>query len=263
MKVPPIFVSHGTPELALDRAWGGELAAWARSLPRPRGILVISATWQEAVPTRGSTAARPATLHDYDAKGLPSELAPDLAKVRYPAPGAPELAYELHAVAPIARAEGRGLDHGVWCPLLHMYPDADIPVLQLSLVLGASPRRLYGLGRRIGVLAERGYLLMGSGAITHGHGELDEHAEAPASEGARAFDAWVANVLADAEMETLLAWRTKAPHARLAHPSPAPAHLDPLFVIAGAASLYDHAVGFPVRGFDHGTVSRRSVQFGR
>jgi 4,5-DOPA dioxygenase extradiol len=260
VKVPPIFVSYGTPGLALDRAWGAELAAWARSLPRPRGILAIGAEWHEAVPTRGSTAARPATLHDDDANAFPSELAPELAAVRYPAPGAPELAYELHALAPIARAEGRGRDHGVWCPLLHMYPDADIPVLQLSLVLGASPRRLYGLGRRIGVLAERGYLLMGSGAITDGHTAIGE--EVPVDDRARAFDAWVANALADAEMEALLAWRAKAPHARQAHPAHA-RKLDPLFVIAGAASLYDHAVGFPVRGFDHGTVSRRSVQFGR
>ena len=84
---------------------------------------------------------------------------------------------------------------------------------------------------------------------------------APVAEWAREFDGWVANMLADSEMEDLLAWRAMAPHARRAHPTPE--HLDPLFVIAGAASLYDHAVGFPVRGFEHGSVSRRCVQFGR
>lgn len=256
MKVPPIFVSHGTPRLALDREQGAELGAWARSLPRPRGILVISAQWQEAVPTRGSTAPRPEMLHDYHARSFP----PELADVRYPAPGAPDLAYELHALAPIARAEGRGFDHGVWTPLVHMYPEAEVPVLQLSLVAGATPRRLYGLGRRIGVLAERGYLLMGSGALTHSHTEIDPDPQAPVSEWAREFDAWVANALADSDMEALIGWRA-APHARRAHPTSE--HLDPLFVISGAASLYDHAVGFPVRGFEHGSVSRRCVQFGR
>lgn len=257
MKVPPIFVSHGTPALALDRERGAELAAWMQSLPRPRGILVISAQWQEVLPTRASTASRLEMMHDYHAKSFPKEL----ASLRYEPPGAPELAADLHALTSIARAPERGLDHGAWTPLVHMYPDADIPVLQLSLVVGASSRKLYGLGRRIGPLAERGYLLMGSGAITHSHTEIEKDPNAPVADWAREFDGWVANMLADSEMEDLLAWRAMAPHARRAHPTPE--HLDPLFVIAGAASLYDHAVGFPIRGFEHGSVSRRCIQFGR
>jgi 4,5-DOPA dioxygenase extradiol len=104
-------------------------------------------------------------------------------------------------------------------------------------------------------------LLAGSGGITHGLGGLDPRPDVPPSEWARDFDGWVANTLADAELEALLEWRTRSPHARLAHPTPE--HLEPLFVIAGAASLYDHAVGFPLRGFEHGTLSRRCVQFGR
>jgi 4,5-DOPA dioxygenase extradiol len=142
-----------------------------------------------------------------------------------------------------------------------MFPEANIPVLQLSLLAGATPRRLFGLGRKIGVLAARGYLILGSGGITHNLAELDPRKDAPPSDWARAFDAWVANLLADAEMEELLAWRTKGPESRRAHPTSE--HLDPLFVLAGAASLYDHAVGFPIRGFEHGTLSRRCVQFGR
>src|SRR6185295_7467646 len=144
---------------------------------------------------------------------------------------------ELHSLAKVARADGRGLDHGVWTPLIHMFPDADLPVLQLSLVTGASPTRLYGLGRRIGALADRGYLLMGSGAITHSHTEIDPNPDAPVADWAREFDGWIANMLADSEMETVLGWRKNAPHARRAHPTTE--HLDPLFVISGAASLYD------------------------
>ena len=257
--IPPIFVSHGLPALALDAAHGSELARGSEELPRPRGVLVVSAHWQATTLSRGSTSARPALLRDfdgYDVKGRREEL----ERVSWPARGAPELAYELTELIAVERVE-RGWDHGVWSPLVHMFPQADVPVLQLSLVAGAAPRRLFGIGRKLGVLSARGYLIVGSGGITHDVKELDPRKDAPPADWARAFDAWVANTLADAEIDELLAWRRKAPEARRAHPTPE--HLDPLFVVAGAASLYEHAVGFPIRGFDHGTVSRRCVQFGR
>ena len=249
-KIPPIFVSHGIPDLALDEVHGGELAQWAKSLPRPRGILVVCAFWRGATPTRGVT--RGGILGETVVNGA--------ADVRYEAPAASELAYDLATVLPVEREE-RGWDHGVWSPVRFMYPEANIPVLQLSLVQGASPRRLFGIGRRLGTLAERGHLVVGSGAITYNTGDLAPDRNAPPREYARAFDAWVTNLLADAAIDELLGWRTNAPDPRLAHPEPG--HLDPLFVVAGAASLYEHAVGFPIRGFDHGTVSRRCVQLGR
>lgn len=257
--VPPIFLAHGAPASTLDAASGVELAQWARELPRPRGILVVSAHWQANTLTRGSTTSRPGLLYDvggYDVAGS----AADLARVTYAAPGAPELAYELASLLPVDRAE-RGWDHGVWSPLSRMYPSADVSVLQLSLVAGAGPRRLFELGRRLGVLAARGYLVVGSGGITHNVSELDPRRDAPPADWARAFDTWVANLLADAELDELFAWRTKGPASRRAHPTSE--HLDPLFVVAGAASLYEHAVGFPIRGFEHRTLSRRCVQFGR
>jgi 4,5-DOPA dioxygenase extradiol len=257
--VPPIFVSHGVPASALDAASGSELASWARELPRPRAVLVVSAHWQAGTLSRGSTASRPKLLYDFEGYEVAQSRA-DLERVTYAAPGAAELAYELGELLPVERTE-RGWDHGVWSPLLRMFAGADIPVLQLSLVAGAAPRRLFGIGRKLGVLASRGYLIVGSGGITHNVAELDPRKDAPPAEWARAFDAWVANLLADAEIEDLLAWRTKGPDARRAHPTSE--HLDPLFVLAGAASLFDHAVGFPVRGFEHGTLSRRCVQFGR
>ncbi len=250
--VPPIFVSHTTPALALDRDKGEDLVWWARDLPRPRAILVVSAHWQEAQPTRGSTAAHPKLLHDYE--GHEGARA-----VKYAAPGAPELAYELASLLPLQRSD-RGWDHGVWTPLVHLFPDADVPVLQLSLVLGATPRALYALGRRIGPLCAKSVLLVGSGGITHNASEESPDPNAEPHAWAREFDGWVANVLADSEMERLLSYRTEAPHARRAHPTSE--HLDPLFVAAGAASLYGHAVGFPVRGFEHASLSRRCIQFG-
>jgi 4,5-DOPA dioxygenase extradiol len=265
-QIPVVFVSHGSPSLAVDPVRGAELAAWAKTLPKPRAILVISSHWQATSLSRGSTASRPKLLRDFDdfeghdgfgAASLPRAL----HDLTYAAPGAPDLAYELHALLPVERAAERAWDHGVWSPLVHMFPAADVPVLQLSLVLGATPRALFAIGRKIGVLAARGVLVLGSGGITHALAEADPRPDAPAADWARAFDAWVATVLADAELDDLLQWRTKGPNARLAHPSPE--HLDPLFVVAGAASLYDHAVGFPIRGFEHGTLSRRCVQLGR
>lgn len=257
--LPAIFVAHGSPSAAQGGPNGAELEQWGRDLPRPRAILAISAHWQAASLSRGSTASRPKLLYDSDAHE--SAGADDRRRIAWAAPGAPDLAYELHSLLPVERTPERGWDHGVWAPLMRMYPAADVPVLQLSLVIGATPRTLFAIGRKIGVLAARGVLLMGSGAITHSVSERDSRIDAPPAEWARSFDAWVANVLADAAMEDLLQWRTKGPSARLAHSTPE--HLDPLFVIAGAASLYDHAVGFPIRGFEYGTVSRRCVQFGR
>jgi 4,5-DOPA dioxygenase extradiol len=258
--VPPIFVSHGTPSLAVDPVRGAELAQWGRDLGKPRAILVVSAHWQAATLSRGSTAARPSLLRDFD-DGAGTALPADVERVTYPAPGAPDLAYELHSLLPVERVPDRGWDSGVWTPLVHLAPEADVPVLQLSLVLGATPRALFAIGRKIGVLAARGVLLLGSGGVTHALAEMDPRPDAPPADWAREFDAWVANVLADAELDELLQWRARAPHARQAHAGSA--HLDPLFVMAGAASLYDHAVGFPIRGFEHGTLSRRCIQFGR
>ena len=252
--IPPIFVSHLRPSLGGAAARDEELATWARDLPRPRAILVVSSHWQANVLSRGSTAARPALLREPDEPETPGAIA-------WSAPGAPDLAYELHQVLPVEREPARAWDRGVWMPLAAMFPDADVPVLQLSLVLGATPRSLFALGRKLGVLAARGVLLLGSGAITHNLEALDPRPDAPPIGWAREFDSWIANLLADAEHEELLQWRTKAPNARLAHP--AGAHLDPLFLITGAASLYEHGVGFPLRGFDHGTLSRRCIQFGR
>lgn len=256
--IPPIFISHGVPSAALDRARAQELEQWGRQLPRPRGVLVVSAHWRAETLSRGSTAQRPSLLHDFEA--YPNVAGRELEHLTYAAPGAPSLAYDLAMLLPLEPTE-RGWDHGVWSPLLRMFPDADIPVLQISLLAGATPRRLFEIGRTIGPLAASGYLIVGSGGITHNVAEIDPRKDAATPEWARDFDAWVANLLADAEIDQLIAWRKAGPDARRAHPTSA--HLDPLFVVAGAASLYENAVGFPIRGFEHATLSRRCVQLGR
>src|SRR4051812_21821703 len=117
--VPTIFVSHGTPALAVDELRGGELAHWASTLGKPRAILVVSSHWQASSLSRGATAARPPLLRDFD--DYPAALPAALDRVAYGAPGAPDLAYELHSLLPVERATDRGWDHGVWAPLVHMF----------------------------------------------------------------------------------------------------------------------------------------------
>jgi 4,5-DOPA dioxygenase extradiol len=248
--VPPIFVAHGPEASGIDPDVGAELGQWARQLPKPRGILAVSAHWQADTLARGTTAS-PVPLIPTRASAAPA----------YRPPGAPELAYEVHALLPVDRFPKRGLDHGVWDPLRHLYPDADVPVLELATPIGATSRRLYSIGRKLGALAARGFLLLASGAITNNDAEEAKEPNAPVPPWAREFDAWITNHLADAEIDALLAWRVRAPHARKAHPTTE--HIDPLFVVAGAASLYENAVGYPIRGFSYGTRNRRCVQFGR
>jgi len=254
-RMPVLFIGHGSPlNAVVTNDYTRALAGLAQALPTPKAVLVVSAHWLSRG-TRVLTAEAPRTIHDF--RGFP----PELYAVDYPAPGAPAIARRVEELVGAAPDASWGLDHGTWSVLRHMWPMADVPVLQLSLVLGATPRSLFAIGRKIGVLAARGVLLVGSGAITHNLEAIDPRVDARPVGWAREFDSWLANLLADAEHDELLQWRTKAPNARLAQP--AGSHLDPLFVMAGAASLYDHGVGFPLRGFDHGTVSRRAVQFGR
>lgn len=250
-RVPPIFVAvpASSRELgarAQDRA---ELAAWGRELPPARAILVVSASWVEPALTRGTTARWPQAL---DVEG---------AAHPYPAPGAPELAADVaRLLAPAASC--RGWDRGLWEPLRDLRPEPVVPVLQLSLVAGAGPRRLFELGRRVGVLPSEGVLVVGTGAIVDAPAERAADPDAPPPSFARELDAWFANHLGDAAFDELFAWRRRAPNARRAH-APGGARIGPLFFVAGVASVDEHAVGFPVRGFLHGTFSRRCVQFGR
>src|SRR6476659_6628734 len=162
-RMPALYVSHGAPALMDDALWPGELAEWARDLPRPTAILTVSAHWEEAPLMIGATRTVPLV---YDFYGFPRRY----YEVTYPAPGAPELAQQIRQlvadVTPTADDPERGLDHGAYVPLLAMYPDADIPVLQISLP-SEDPRVLLEVGRRLAPLREEGILIMGSGFLTH------------------------------------------------------------------------------------------------
>lgn len=233
MKMPVLFVSHGAPTLPLEPGETG--AAWRKlgeQLPRPSAILVISAHWETRVPTV-SRALQPETIHDFS--GFPAEL----YKLQYPAPGAPALAQDV-AVAlhksdiQVEMDDTRGLDHGAWVPLSLMYPQADIPVTQLSLQPDKDAAWHIALGRALRPLREQGVLIVGSGSITHNLRAIFKHPRGEAVPGwMTEFCDWMAQQIKAGDLETLSAYRTLAPHAVQNHPTDE--HLLPLFVALGAA----------------------------
>lgn len=240
MTIPVLFVSHGAPTLSLNPGETG--ASWqklGKQLPRPSAILMISAHWGTAVATV-SRAPHPETIHDF--YGFPAEL----YKMRYPAPGAPELAESVtlalqQAGIPVQLDDARGLDHGAWVPLSLMYSAADIPVTQLSLQPDKGAAYHIALGRALRPLREQGVLIVGSGAITHNLAALFKHPKGePAPEWVTGFCDWIAQKIAAGDMEALGAYRTSAPHAVQNHPTDE--HLLPLFVALGAANHIADAV---------------------
>lgn len=236
--LPTLFLSHGSPLHALQP--GALAAVWvdiARRLPTPRAILVASAHWETELPMV-ATSARPPTLHDFS--GFPAPL----YEIQYPAPGAPAMAQRalslLRAAGFVATANAcRGLDHGAWVPLRFMFPQADVPVAQISLQPSLGAAHHLRLGQALAPLCQEGVLIVGSGHMTHNLYEwMRGQPSWPAAEGAVApyveeFRRWVQARLAADEQAALARWEELAPHARRAHPTPE--HFLPLFVALGAA----------------------------
>lgn len=247
-RTPALFVAHGAPPLAEDPVWTAELSAWGKALGKPKAILVVSAHWEANPPTLGSRQPVPLI---YDFYGFPEHY----YRLKYPCPGAPEVAERVRTLLQrVADDSGRGLDHGVYMPLLFMYPQADVPVLQLSLPT-LQPAPLMELGRALAPLREEGVMIMGSGFLTH---NLRMGFATTPPPWARDFDDWIAEVLQRQDWKSLVDFEKLAPGAALAHPRTE--HLAPLFVAAGAGM--EDAVSFPIHGFWFGGFSKRSVQFG-
>ena len=249
--MPTIFVAHGAPPTLDDAEWMSELGRWADAMPRPKSILMISAHWERAPLAVGATKPRPLV---YDFHGFPRRY----YEIGYPAPGAPALAARVAELVAVERDESRGFDHGVYVPLLGMYPKADVPVLQLSLPT-LEPAKLVELGRKLAPLRDEGVLVAGSGFIVHNLRAADFSAkEMPAW--AREFDAWVAEKLEKRDVDALVKYRADAPGAAMALPTHE--HFVPLFVALGASLGRDDTVAFPIRGTWLGSFTKRSVQLG-
>ncbi len=255
--MPVIFVAHGAPTLATDPVKGADLAAWAKSLPKPNAIVAVSAHWEQAPPCTGAEDSR-ALIYDFS--GFPEAL----YTLEYPAPGAPDLAAEVRALLQSRGSAGRdpqrGWDHGVWVPLLHLYPEADIPLLQLSLPSAFSPQQIYTVGEALAPLRQRGVLIMASGVLVHNLRTIDYHEREATPKWALDFDQWCARCLENDEHESLMDYEHASPGFRQSHPTPE--HFTPILVAAGAAGVDRSPATFPVTGFEYGTLSRRCVQFG-
>jgi len=254
-KMPVIFAAHGAPVLLDDAPWMGELAVWARAMPKPKGILMISAHWDERPTTLGATEPVPLV---YDFYGFPERY----YQTRYPAPAAPGLAGRLRELLrerdiPATNDPKRGLDHGAYVPLVAMYPGADVPVLQISMP-GLDPRGLFDLGRALAPLRSEGVLIFGSGFLTHNM----RYAFRPGTpQWAQEFDAWAADAISRLDMDALIDFQSRAPAAEMALPTWE--HFAPLLVSLGAIGTERPDVAFPITGFwMEGAFTRRSVQFG-
>jgi 4,5-DOPA dioxygenase extradiol len=208
------------------------LLGLGKTLPKPKAILVASAHWESMGGPAVSLASEPVTIHDFG--GFPRTL----FEIQYPAPGAPEKASRAAAQLeregfPVKTSAMRGLDHGAWVPLRLMYPDADIPVAQVSIVRGAAPADHLRIGRALSSLRDEGVLVIGSGSLTHNLYEFrGQDIDAPVPGWVSDFGAWMKERFEQNDSESLLNYREKAPFAARNHPTEE--HLSPLFVAMGA-----------------------------
>ncbi|HEU4623078.1 MAG TPA: class III extradiol ring-cleavage dioxygenase [Burkholderiaceae bacterium] len=233
-RLPSLFVSHGAPTLALQpgRA-GAALAAFAHTMPTPRAVLVVSPHWSTST-LQVTARDRQEAWHDF--RGFPRAL----YALRYDAPGDPALAQRVRdmlANAGIACEldATRALDHGAWVPLRLMYPQANIPVVQLSLLSSEDARVQWKIGAALSALRDEGVLVLTSGSFTHNLHEFDPLVahDAPPDPYVEEFRAWMIKALIAGDRTALLDWRTRAPHAMRAHPTDE--HLLPLFIALSAA----------------------------
>ncbi|WP_223551038.1 DODA-type extradiol aromatic ring-opening family dioxygenase [Pseudomonas sp. A-B-19] len=253
---PSLYISHGSPMLALEPgASGPALARLAAEIPKPKAIVIVSAHW-ESHELLVSGNPQPETWHDFG--GFPKAL----FEVQYPAPGDPRLAAEVAGLLKTAgfavRIDGsRPFDHGVWVPLSLMYPQADIPIVQVSLPTRGGPALQTRVGHALASLREQGVLLIGSGSITHNLRELDWHAGPESVEPwAQAFRDWMIEKLAANDEAALHDYRAQAPNAERSHPSDE--HLLPLYFARAAGGPFSVAH----QGFTMGTLGMDIYRFG-
>jgi 4,5-DOPA dioxygenase extradiol len=243
--MPSVFVGVGSPRQMWDAQWCAELKQWADSMRRPKAIVLFSAHWLHYPMTLGAT--KPAPLV-YDYYNFP----PHFYEVQYPAPNAPDLALRLRELLgehlQIEESD-RGLDHGAFVGLMGMFPDAGVPVLEVSIPT-FDPESLFAIGHLLSPLRDEGVMIMGAGLLTH---------SAQSAEANRQFDAWVVDTLQSGDIQSLLRYQEVAPGVHEALPTVE--HFVPLLVAYGAAYAGGGEVVTGVGGFSQGGGSRRSLQF--
>jgi 4,5-DOPA dioxygenase extradiol len=255
MTFPALFVSHGAPSAALDDdAYTRALGEWARATPRPWAVVVVSAHGECEGPVRVNAAPRPPLVYDF--YGFPQAL----YDLRYPAPGAPDLArdvaeaFDAAGLEPVLDAQ-RGWDHGVWVPMRLLFPAADVPIVEVSLPVPRTEALLLALGAALRPLRDEGVLLCGSGGIVHNLRRLGPDDGSAPAPWAAAFDDWVNERLVALDRDGLRDYASLAPYPELAVPTSE--HLDPVFFVLGALDPSDR-LETVYEGFRYGTLSLRS-----
>jgi 4,5-DOPA dioxygenase extradiol len=258
LKAPALFVSHGAPTLALEPGLlGPKLRQLGEQLSGLTAVAVVSAHWQTAG-VQVMRTLEPETIHDFG--GFP----PALYRLQYPAPGAPSLAADTAALLTasgfdVSFDDGRGLDHGVWVPMLYLLPAARIPVFQVSLPFAFDAENALELGRALQPLRQKGVLVMGSGSLTHNLREIGQ-TDPNNTRYALEFTAWIRRHVQARDSSALTDYRRRAPHAERAHPTEE--HFLPLLVAVGASDD-DDAVEVIEAGMTYGVLSMESYLFGR
>lgn len=251
-----LFISHGAPTFALEPGLAGPaLGRLGQELPRPTAVLVVSPHWMTPE-VRVGLAQTPATIHDFNG------FEPALYKLQYPAAGHPALARKALALLeeagwnPVADAQ-RGLDHGAWVPLRHLYPDASVPVFQVSLPVHLDSNSAWQLGQTLAPLQEEGVLIVGSGSLTHNLYEV-RWGDDNEAEYARAFSQWIRDAVQAGDHQRLVNALSLAPHAQRAHPTTE--HFLPLLVALGASGP-DADASVIEGGIEHGVLAMDSFVF--
>lgn len=257
---PALFIGHGSPMNAIENnRFTQTLTEWGRALGRPKAILMVSAHWLTERDTRVSTTAKPSMIYDFG--GFPQPL----YEVQYPAPGAPEQAQRAVArLAPrsVGQDAARGLDHGAWSVLKHLYPAADVPVFQLSIDITRDGPFHVAMGRALAALRAEGVMIVGSGNVVHNLRILDRGAgetERAATPWAQGFDDAVKQAMDAQDLSALAAWEFLSDGAATAVPFPD--HYFPMLYAAGAAQAGER-LRHVFEGFHEGTLSMRCVQWG-
>jgi 4,5-DOPA dioxygenase extradiol len=256
-KMPALFLGHGSPMNALaDNVFTQRLLNLGTRISRPKAILCISAHWL----TRGTWVTgmpQPKTIHDF--YGFPKEL----FEVQYPAPGSVSLAQQIQSkvLNPSVSMDDHewGLDHGTWSVLKFLYPEANIPVVQLSIDLHQSPEYHFKIGKQLRALREEGILIVGSGNIVHNLRQIQWDESAAPYEWAVQFDEWAKQCLEKRDFQSLVKDYLKAPGGALSVPTPD--HYDPLLYILGSADESE-PMTFEFDGFQNASISMRAIRFG-
>jgi 4,5-DOPA dioxygenase extradiol len=251
--MPALYIGHGAPMLLDDPLWTSQLRDVAGKIEKPKAILIVSAHWESAPISLTNPAANTPLVYDF------SGFDRKFYEMTYNTPDANDLAAKVAALMPKSESvhqSNRGLDHGAWVPLRVMYPDADIPVLQMSMPT-SDPGSLMEIGKRLQPLRDEGVLIIGSGFMTHGLPYLrDWSADAAAPTWSSEFDQWAAQALAKGDVDTLAAFIDLAPGVRFAHPTVE--HFTPLFITLGAAKQADAVPETLIDGYFMG-LSKRSI----